>query len=161
MAEDPPMTSQRVGTRASRTRTEHYVVCLGKLWTICTLMLAGCRLATPLMVEPSGVLSGAPVWRDRTADSITSTPGQGPGTVYVRTEKSLIALSTDSGAELWRTESPSVAPLSLPPKLVDHVVVVTETGSRIAAFDLETGRSLWRTAAISVSGLYSPKIDDL
>lgn len=130
-------------------------------WIVWMLVLAGCRPQNAGMELPSGILTAAPVWTYRTGEAITSTPGQGLGSVYVRTERSVIALGANSGTERWHAESFSETPLSLPPSIVDGVVIVPESGSRIAAFDPETGRLLWRTGVTTVSGLYSPRIDAL
>jgi outer membrane protein assembly factor BamB len=125
------------------------------------LALTACVLGNRIPRKPSGTLNVTRIWTYRTSDTITSSPAQAAGTVYIKTDKSLIALSQGGGAVRWHVESLSDTPLSIAPSVIGSAVIVTETGSRIAAYDARTGDLLWRSIAVTVSGLYAPKVDAL
>jgi outer membrane protein assembly factor BamB len=130
------------------------------LYAACVLILTACGLGNST-AKASGVLNATSIWTYTTAEPITSSPGQSPRLVYLRTEKSLIALAVDGGTEQWHVESMSDTPLTLAPIVVENAVLVPEIGSRIAAYSTDTGRFLWKSAPITVSGLASPRIDAL
>jgi len=96
--------------------------------------------------------------------SLSASPAVADGTVYLGTERALIAVDTADGSELWRREIAAHSESS--PAVDDGVVYYggpAETGdtpARLWALDAATGESLWQAGIDDISLRTSPAVAD-
>ena len=118
--------------------------------------------------------NGTKLWSENVAEKkgfwsrdegyrITGGPGYGEKTILLGTNKgNVIALSADTGKELWNTTVTSEV-LSAPRRLAGTVVVRTIDG-KMFALDGDTGRRLWiyerSVPTLTLRGTSSPVISD-
>lgn len=84
-------------------------------------------------------------------EEIISTPVVQGQIAFIRTSTTLYALDVLENKVVWKVASSFNQKLSLAPIVVDSLVIVVETGSRLAAFSTETGELIWRTPVIAVA----------
>lgn len=84
-------------------------------------------------------------------NEVVSTPAVNGQVAFVRTSDMLYAFDVLENKLLWKVLSSYGKALSLPPVTVDALIIVVESGSRLAAFSTETGKLIWRTPEIEIA----------
>lgn len=106
---------------------------------------------------PTGEFPNEAVWVFSADEEITATPTIYGFEVFIRTKNSICALDLSTGSVIWQKKSVGISPLSIAPQVSDDIIVVPETGSKLAAFSIKTGDLLWRTTELEIN-LKNPDI---
>ena len=91
--------------------------------------------------------SGKLLWKQATSAQITATPTLAEDVVYLVTADALLALDSDTGEQLWRSEINGT--ISSPAVSFGRVLLGSDDSpaGHMNCFDAKTGTLLWRTEA--------------